>query len=220
MPRSRKVQVEYFGQWQQDKVLNEEIFRGKRDGLYVEIGCASPVRLSNSYFFEKELAWKGVCIDARKAACEEFAKVRSAKVVNAAIGPVRGKSVFMDFGLLAGLVRFMGAHEHDTIEKFTTDRSKVNAYWVDVVPFADIRATIPAVRIDLLMIDTEGAELPILKSMETMLKDFSVVMTESNTKATRLEVEDYVTGQGFVKYRTVGMDDIFINGDSDIQAGL
>lgn len=201
----------YNGQWEQDRILNEEIFKGKREGTFIEIGCASPIRISNSYYFESELAWRGVCVDARKSACDEFKEVRSSKVVNAAIGVTHGKSIFLDFGLLAGIAKYMGSHEFETIEKWTKDFSKVNAYWVDVIPFSEIRKELSDGHIDLLMLDTEGAEFPILSAAGEGLKDFRVLMVEANSPDHLAAIERLVVGLGFRKYKTIGMDHIFLN---------
>src|ERR1700730_1429338 len=58
----------YFSQTGQDKFLNERVFGAKRDGTFVDIGAADGVFLSNTYFFEKELAWCGVCVEPRPEA--------------------------------------------------------------------------------------------------------------------------------------------------------
>tara|TARA_Y100001937_G_scaffold71079_1_gene96737 strand:- start:219 stop:848 length:630 start_codon:yes stop_codon:yes gene_type:complete len=35
----------------------------KKNGYFLDIGAAHPTDISNSYYVEKELGWKGVCID-------------------------------------------------------------------------------------------------------------------------------------------------------------
>jgi len=202
----------YHGQWLQDKVLNEEIFFNKKNGSFIEIGCASPVDCSNSYFFETILGWQGICIDARQSACVEFAKSRKANVINAVLGKERGRSIFFDYGLLAGLAKFMSQREHEQIEQYYGSNVNVNANWVDVIPFADVLQRYSGT-FDLLMIDTEGAELAILQSIDNQIERFNVALIESNTDLARKAVVEHMHNFNFRYYKTVGADDIFIKND-------
>lgn len=201
--------MKFNGQWDQDKVLNQ-LFNNKRDGIFVEIGAADPIIGSNSYFFEKEMNWRGVCIDARKTACENLIKERS-NVINAAIGDVPSKAIFLEFGVLSGIAKFMSMHEYLTIEKYTEDFSKVNAYWVDVRTLKSVLDELRYESVDLLMIDTEGAELPILQASSNVLSEIKVIMAESNIEANRKKLMEFMSSQNFIHYKLVGMDDIFIN---------
>ncbi|HEY4254844.1 MAG TPA: hypothetical protein VGM34_00675 [Chlamydiales bacterium] len=57
---------EYHSQAFQDQFVHLMLygFLGKQDGgYYLEIGAGEPVYINNSYFFEKNLNWKGVSID-------------------------------------------------------------------------------------------------------------------------------------------------------------
>ena len=65
--------------------------------------------------------------------------------------------------------------------------------------------------IDLLMIDTEGAELPILRNMNQEINRFSVCMLESNSQEARLAIKEHMLSYNFSFYKTVGADDIFLN---------
>ncbi len=38
----------------QDMILDEQIFKGKRNGVFVEVGALDGFGASNTYFFEKE----------------------------------------------------------------------------------------------------------------------------------------------------------------------
>ena len=53
----------YFSWNSEDKYLNETFFKNKSDGVFIEIGAHNGIDGSNSYFFEKELGWKGICVE-------------------------------------------------------------------------------------------------------------------------------------------------------------
>lgn len=48
---------------------NEELvirgfFHDRRDGFFLDVGCASPIQDSNTYYLEKHLGWSGIGVDA------------------------------------------------------------------------------------------------------------------------------------------------------------
>ena len=51
---------------------NKKIFKNKRDGFFLDIGANDGITLSNSYFFEKELGWKGICFEPLKNAFQKL----------------------------------------------------------------------------------------------------------------------------------------------------
>ena len=53
-----------LSQARQDLWLMEEVFPGKRNGFFIEIGSADGIALSNTCLLERRLAWRGVCVEA------------------------------------------------------------------------------------------------------------------------------------------------------------
>jgi FkbM family methyltransferase len=202
--------MEYQGQWLQDQYLDEFVFKNKNNGVFVEIGSADPVHFSNSYFLETYRNWSGLLIDARKGACDNLIS-RKSKILNVAIADSESKSIFLEFGVLSGIAKFMDKHEYETIEKYTEDFSKVNAYWVNVRPLSSIIKENSISIIDLLMIDTEGAEYAILQSSYESLTSVKILMTESNNDSNRNKVKTFLSNNNFVHLKQIGMDDVFLN---------
>ncbi|MGL4348372.1 MAG: FkbM family methyltransferase [Chlamydiales bacterium] len=54
---------EYYSQYGQDQFVNENFFKNRTKGIFVDIGAHNGISLSNTYFFEKELDWTGICIE-------------------------------------------------------------------------------------------------------------------------------------------------------------
>jgi hypothetical protein len=52
----------FYSQANQDRFVSH-ILKNKRNGYFIDIGCSHPVDINNSYFFEKELDWNGICVD-------------------------------------------------------------------------------------------------------------------------------------------------------------
>jgi len=51
-----------YSQAKQD-VFVSHVLKNLKNGFFIDIGCGDPVGINNSYFFESELGWDGVCID-------------------------------------------------------------------------------------------------------------------------------------------------------------
>ena len=79
--------AKYHSQVGQDKFINEKVFRGLRNGYFVEIGAFDGVTFSNSYFFEKELGWKGICIEPMKKYYENIVRYQDMQ----SLQPRRGR---------------------------------------------------------------------------------------------------------------------------------
>lgn len=54
--------MNYTGQIGQDRFVIEQL-KNKRNGTFLDIGCAGPMRLSNTYVLEKFFDWSGIGID-------------------------------------------------------------------------------------------------------------------------------------------------------------
>lgn len=47
-----------------EELIIRDFFQDRRGGFFLDIGCAWPVRASNTYYLEKHLGWKGIGVDA------------------------------------------------------------------------------------------------------------------------------------------------------------
>jgi hypothetical protein len=58
--------------WQDEFVAN--ILNFKHNGYYIDIGSSIPYHLNNSYFFETELHWQGICVERGSDYNEDYKK--------------------------------------------------------------------------------------------------------------------------------------------------
>ncbi|MBA3816825.1 MAG: FkbM family methyltransferase, partial [Parachlamydiaceae bacterium] len=80
------VYGDYQSQTSQDRLLNEIFFHDKRNGVFVDIGAYDGKVISNTYFYEKNLGWTGICIEPLPDAYEKLHMNRSCVTVNCAVG--------------------------------------------------------------------------------------------------------------------------------------
>jgi FkbM family methyltransferase len=47
-----------------EELIIRDFFQDRRDGVFLDVGCASPIANSNTYYLEKHLGWRGIAVDA------------------------------------------------------------------------------------------------------------------------------------------------------------
>ncbi len=70
----------YSQAWQDEFVIN--ILNFKRNGYFIDIGSTDGINQSNSYFFESEMGWQGVCVERGIGYTEHYKKNRKCIFLN------------------------------------------------------------------------------------------------------------------------------------------
>lgn len=83
----------YYSQaWQDEFVIN--ILNFKRDGHFIDIGSGCGVGQSNSYFFESEMNWGGVCVELGSDYNKFYKEHRQCIFLNEDATKIDYKSIF------------------------------------------------------------------------------------------------------------------------------
>jgi FkbM family methyltransferase len=56
----------FYSQIGQDEYYIKNIINYKQNGYYVDVGAHDGIKLSNTYYLEKNLNWTGICIEANE----------------------------------------------------------------------------------------------------------------------------------------------------------
>ena len=56
--------MNFYGRSKEDKFIYENLFYNVKNKTYIEIGACDGIMTSNTLFFEKELNWSGILIEA------------------------------------------------------------------------------------------------------------------------------------------------------------
>ena len=72
--------MQYYSDDRQDE-FSANLLKFKRDGYYVDIGSCASVGSNNTYFFESQLNWKGICIEINPIFNDSY-KQRTCRYVN------------------------------------------------------------------------------------------------------------------------------------------
>lgn len=190
-------------------------------GVFVEIGANDGLHMSNSWFFEKTLGWKGICVEANPSVFKALKINRPGCTnVNALVGVKNGTAAasapFISFYRTrekakvandweTGLSGIEGSN-NETLRNLATaqafaHRAKGLEVRRDMLPirtFADIFAENNISQIDFMSLDVEGHELDVLRSINFSKVRVRIIATETTTPESQLLLTD-------LGYRDLGL---------------
>lgn len=174
--------AKYYSQCGQDQYVNETFFKNKRNGVFVDIGAHRGIEISNTYFFESELGWTGLCIEPIPELFEDLIQNRNCTCIQGCISDKIGKAQFIrftnDHAWFSGLQEKYDKSQLQNLQTnygFTYELIEVKCY-----TFNDLMQEHGIYHIDLLSIDTEGGELDILKSIDFKKINIDIIVVEDN----------------------------------------
>jgi len=202
----------YCSQFGQDQFVDQCIFRGRRAGTFVDIGAHDGVSGSNSYYFETERGWTGLCVEPNPETYQALASKRSCTCVQgcAAVsdGAARFLAVYGAADKLSGrLDTFPSGHVDRIRQAVCADGGRES---VITVPCYEINALLRAHHInsvDFLSLDTEGGEYDLLRAIDLQGFNVQAVSVENNYSDRR--IEDFMTQSGYHLRACMGCDEIY-----------
>jgi len=182
----------YYSQFEQDKYLNENIFKNKSNGVFVDVGAYDGIVASNTYFFEKELGWNGICIEPNLESYNKLVKNRNCINLNVCAYSENIEVMFLEL-CGRGLDIFSGLNECYDKRHFDYVSGEINKkiyennndYNIKVKPIkartlTSILSEYGYNKIDFCCIDTEGSELNVLRGIDFSVFDINVIILENN----------------------------------------
>jgi FkbM family methyltransferase len=158
--------------------IYREIFGFKTTGTFVEIGAYDGESCSNTSFLA-DLGWRGVYVEPvteYAAICAKRHRANAVKVVNVAIGPEFGQKELSIGGVLSSLdPRHIEAFR--TIEWAKGYHKDVRRQ-VKVITPQDLFDFFAIRDFDLLVIDVEGYEWPIVEAIDFAIYRPTVAIIE------------------------------------------
>jgi len=208
--------MKYYGQYKQDKYL-DRLFKQKQNGTFVDIGAHDGETFSNSYFFEKERDWEGVCIEPIPVIFEKLNQTRNCIKINGCISDkvgtekfLRVKGELVDTEMLSGLVEDYDSRHLERIDREiaayggSKEEIEVTCYNINKI-LTDNQIT----HVDFFTIDTEGNELKILQTINFDQFDFDVFIVENNYETN--EINELMTSHNFKRIKKIGHDEVYRN---------
>jgi FkbM family methyltransferase len=167
----------YYSQSKEDIFLNHNIFKNKKNGVYIELGALDGILFSNTKFFEDSLNWKGILIEPHP---EKFKQLEINRPNNFLFNNlVSCHKEILEFryftdthAAVSGVENTLSQYHFDTYFENNDESLKLlqqNKIFIKPITLTEIVKETSLTHIDLLSLDVEGHEYEVLKSW-----DFSI----------------------------------------------
>jgi FkbM family methyltransferase len=202
---------QFFSQSGQDAWLERHVFKGKRDGVFVEIGGYDGVTGSNCLFFELRRGWSGFLVEPSPTFFPQAAAVRRCACHQVALAGKEGEAEFLEIreGLtqMGGLVDNYDAGLRSCVEE--DDRYEGEVISVPTRTLASLLDEAGYKEIDYVSLDVEGAEMAVMEGF-----DFDryrvAVWTIENNRGDVGAIPKFMVSKGYQRVERIGVDDVYL----------
>jgi FkbM family methyltransferase len=204
-------------------ILIENIFRNQKKGFYIDVGCQHPIKNNNTYLLHKR-GWSGINIDLDKDNIDlfNFSRISDDNINIAASNKINEVDLFF----------FHKKSPINTIDKKTSQFQKAKISSIKKIKTNTLNNIIKSSKysnrkIDLLSIDVEGHELPVLEGLDFDKYSPNVIVVEyldlnvSKLEIKNLNIENvinseiykFLTLKKYILVNSIYSDLIFIKSD-------
>ena len=204
-------------------ILIQNVFRNKKKGFYIDIGCQHPIRNNNTYLLYKK-GWSGINVDLDQGNIDLFNSSRpSDHNVSIAVSNKIGE---------ADLFYFHDKSPINTIDKKTSQFQNAKVQSIKKVKTNTLNNIIKSSKysdkkFDFLSIDVEGHELQVLQGLDFSMYSPDVIVVEyldlsvSKLEIKNLNIENiinselykYLTSINYILVNCIYSDLIFVKKD-------
>lgn len=176
----KQMNHNFVSQEGQDWLLYATMFRNMpRQGIYIDLAAHHPKSISNTFFLDKCLGWRGLCIEADPGLVQLLRQQRSCKVVDTCIWKEPTEMTFMvaNGHGMAGLEDQNKLNNKGTPTKMMCSTIQIEMDKVNMD------------HVDLLSLDIEGAEYDALKGVDFSRVQIDVILVETGMTGSESEDE-------------------------------
>ena len=202
-----------YSQYNQDKWLLDNLFRNKKEGFFVEIGADDGIDKSNTKLFE-DIGWNGLCIEPSFNRFQLLKNNRKCICENIAVSDDERECDFLDIsgygkGLSGLIEKYEPAHKQ-RIQKEIQNPNNTGSEIIQVktTTLDSLIKKHKISYIDFCSIDTEGAELEIIKGINFNYITIDAFLIENNYNDQH--IPKILEQQGYKKITKLAIDDVYI----------
>ena len=204
-------------------ILIQNIFRNKKKGFYIDIGCQHPIRNNNTYLLYKK-GWSGINVDLDQGNIDLFNSSRpSDHNISIAVSNEVGE---------VDLFYFHDKSPINTIDEKTSQFQNAKVQSIKKVKTNTLNNIIKSSnysgkKFDFLSIDVEGHELQVLQGLDFSMYSPDVIVVEyldlsvSKLEIKNLNIENiinsevykYLTSINYILVNCIYSDLIFVKKD-------
>lgn len=184
--------------------------------FYIDIGANDGVTCSNSYALEKYLKWDGICIEPNPESFIKLSNARKCECINNCLSSKKGKvtfrSVYGYANMLSGILDFFDpGHTNRINEEIKNHGGSYEDIEIESKKLQDICAERNLKTINYISIDCEGAEYEILKGLDLLKFQPTLISieTENNPRSSDDKATLYLTENNYKLEAKVCGDSFF-----------
>ncbi len=194
-----------------------EVLQGKMGGWFLDFGASNGMRGSNTLLLEKEFGWTGLCIEPNDAMFAELLLNRPGPYASCCVYDRDGEVDFLESaGVLGGILDTYHPSLLSQVQSSLQDEWPAGSAPPTVrKPARTLRSLLhefdaPPV-VDYWSLDTEGSELPILRSFPFDEYSVRVLTVEHNWTGARQEIRQFLESKDMCCVRDLGIDDGYVS---------
>jgi len=194
----------FHSQDNQDKYLEYNVFKGFKNGIYVDVGAHDGITYNNTVYFEKNNNWTGINIEPIKQVFDKLVTNRPNNInLNCAVCNNDGETEFVcNTGyteMISGIKNTFDSRHWQRLQNenkqmgSTTEIIKVNTKKLETI-FDENKIS----HIHYLSIDVEGAEFEVIKSINFDKVFIDVIGFENNYDDISVPIIDFLFSKNFM----------------------
>ena len=205
----RSLTTLYYSNAGQDCFLDSQIFKGKRNGVFVEVGGYDGVAGSNCLFFEAIRNWTGIMVEPSPSQMAHANLFRQCKCINAAISTSDGQGEFIN--ITSGDTRMSGLADGYPVEKLNEFRNREDHQEEKIiVPLKKLETLLAQEnlkKVDYCSLNVGGAEFPILSEFPHEIYEVNVWSVKNSAR--NQEIAKFMISKGYNFLTVLGDDEIY-----------
>ncbi|MGN6267189.1 MAG: FkbM family methyltransferase [Ginsengibacter sp.] len=203
--------MQFYSQNGQDKFLLK-LFKNKKEGFFLDVGAYDGRYYSNTWLFEKDMNWNGICIEPNPSVFEKLEKNRRCVTINCCVYKSAGFFNFLlveGYGeMLSGLIDTFDKNHLERVDKIIQEHGgNKKVIKVKAVPIHTLLEQNCVRIIDYCNIDVEGGEMDVLESIDFSKVEIKIFTIENNYS--KNDVRNYLTQKGYKLISKIGCDEVY-----------
>ena len=204
----------FYSQCGQDQYLEKHVFKGFKNGVFVDVGAHDGISINNTLYFEKNNNWNGINIEPIKKVFDNLVINRPNNInLNCAVCNNDGETEFLcNTGwteMISGIKDNFDPRHWQRLEKENKEKGSVTeVIKVNTKKLETIFHENNIKHIHYLSIDVEGAEFEVIKSINFDKVFIDVIGFENNYYDVSIPIIKYLEQKNFVVNRIY--EDIFM----------
>ena len=206
----------FYSQYNQDEYLETNVFKGYKNGFYLDVGAHDGVSINNTLYFEKNNNWSGINIEPIKKVFDNLIINRPNDInLNCAVCNNDGETDFLfNTGyteMISGIKDNFDTRHLQRLQRENIQHGSITeVIKVETKKLETILHENHISHINYLSIDVEGAEFEVIKSINFDKVFIDVIGFENNYNDVSIPIVEYLNNKGFIIIH-ISLDIFMIN---------